>query len=68
MPFVVKSTGPTGNVCWLTDPDVDGFRTLGVRSRAEAFATETDARVAIAKMPQPFETAGIIFSVQSADH
>jgi hypothetical protein len=67
MRFVVKATGRTGNVCWLTEPGLDGFRTISVRNKAGLFATETEARVAIATMPQPFDTAGIIFSVQSAD-
>jgi len=65
MPFVVRITGHTGNVTWLTRPNKDGIRTLGIRSKADVFATETDARVAIATMPQPFKESGLIFSIES---
>jgi hypothetical protein len=40
MPYVVKITGRTGNVTWLTRPNADGFRTLGIRAKADIFATE----------------------------
>ena len=40
-------------------------RTLSTRERAEVFPTETGARVAIAKMPQTFKEAGLIFSIES---
>jgi hypothetical protein len=28
MPYVVKATGATGNVCWLSAANAEGFRTL----------------------------------------
>jgi hypothetical protein len=67
MPFVVKATGRTGNVCWLTAANAKGFRTIGIREQAHVFATEVDARVAIAVMAGPFKKTGIVFSVEVAD-
>jgi|HubBroStandDraft_6_1064221.scaffolds.fasta_scaffold808441_1 hypothetical protein len=64
---VVKSTGPTGHVCWLTVARADGIRTIGPRSLADTFPTEVDARIAIAWMPQAFATYGIVFTVESSE-
>jgi hypothetical protein len=33
-PFVVKITGPTGDVRWLASPSVDEIRTLSTRKRS----------------------------------
>ncbi len=67
MPFVVKATGRTGNVCWLTAANAKGIRTIGIRKQADVFATETDVRVAIAVTAGPLRSTGIIFSIESAD-
>jgi hypothetical protein len=67
MPFVVKSTGRTGNVCWLTRPRADGIRTIGPRAMADTFTAELDARIAIALMPEVFTVAGTVFSVEVDD-
>jgi hypothetical protein len=63
-PFIVKITSPTGHKFWLTAPNVEGIRTLGIRDQAEVFTTEMNARVAIATMPQPFKQAGLVFSIE----
>jgi hypothetical protein len=65
--FVVRVTGRTGTVCWLSAPNADGVRTLTTRAKADAFPTMTDARVAIAKTPHEFSDVGLVFSVVSAD-
>ena len=62
MRFVVKATGLTGNVNWLSAPDPEGVRSLVPREMADVFQTEAEAHVAIAKMPHAFK--GIIFSVE----
>jgi len=67
MPFVVKATGITGNVCWLSAANEGGFRTLATREWADVFQTVVDAHTAIAKLPRAYEDIGLIFSVQSAD-
>jgi len=67
MAYVVKSTGPTGNICWLTIARANGIRTIGPRSFADTFPTEVDARIAIAWMPQAFTTYGILFTVESSE-
>jgi hypothetical protein len=51
----------------LGNVEADGFRTLGIRTKADTFSTEIDARVAIATMPQPFKEAGGTFSIEAAD-
>jgi hypothetical protein len=65
--FIVKATGRTGNVCWLTAANAKGIRTTGIRRQADVFATEVDARVAIALTAGPFKRTGIVFSVETAD-
>jgi hypothetical protein len=67
MPFVVKLTGRSGAISWLSTPNVDGLRTLVVRKTAEVFQTYEDAHVAIRKMPLDIGKRGTIFSVESAD-
>jgi hypothetical protein len=67
MAFVVKATGRTGTVCWLSAGNEDGFRTLATRVDAGVFQTVVDARTAIAKLPRAFVDIGLIFSVESAD-
>ena len=67
MPFVVKATGRTGNVCWLTAANAKGIRTIGIRKQADVFATDADARMAIALTAGPFKKTGMVFSVEVAD-
>ena len=67
MPFVVKLTGRSGAISWLSTPNVDGIRTLVVRKGAEVFKTYEDAHVAIRKMPLDTDRSGLIFWVKSAD-
>jgi hypothetical protein len=67
MLFVIKATGPTDEITWLTPANADQVRTLGPRSEAQVFHTRTDAALAIAQMPQPLKTAGVTFSVEFAD-
>jgi hypothetical protein len=65
--YVVKATGRTGNVCWLTAANAKGIRTIGIREQADVFTTEIDARMAIAVTAGPFKMTGIVFSVESAE-
>jgi hypothetical protein len=65
--YIVKATGRTGNVCWLTAANAKGIRTIGIRKQADVFATQADARMAIALMLGPFQRTGIIFTVESAE-
>jgi hypothetical protein len=67
MPFVVKATGRTANVCWLTAANAKGIRTIGIREQADIFATEVDARVAIALTIAAFKRTGIVFTVEAPD-
>ena len=67
MAFVVKATGRTGTVCWLSPADKAGFRTLATRELADVFQAARDVHIAIAKLPRAFEDCGLIFSVKSAD-
>jgi hypothetical protein len=67
MAFVVKATGRTGTVCWLSAANKKGFRTLATREDAGVFPTVVDARTAIVTLPRALEDAGLIFSVESAD-
>lgn len=64
MASVVKLTGRTGFVCWLSTPNAKGFRTLAPREHADVFQTIEDAQAAIAKLPRAFEDAGLLFSVE----
>jgi hypothetical protein len=66
MAFVVKATGRTGNVCWLSAANKDGFRTLATREDADVFPASREAHIAIAKLPRAFEEV-VTFSVKSAD-
>jgi hypothetical protein len=68
MAFVVKATGRTGAVCWLSAANEAGFRSLATREWADVFQAARDAHIAIAKLPRAFEDCGLIFSVKSADH
>jgi hypothetical protein len=65
--FVVKATGRTGSICWLTAANAKGIRTLGIRKQADVFATEVDAHVAMALTAASFKRTGIVFSIESAD-
>jgi hypothetical protein len=65
--FVVKATGRTGHIHWLSVANKDGFRTIAARAMAGVFETETDARIAIAKLPRAFGDVGLIFYVERAD-
>jgi hypothetical protein len=67
MPFVVKAMGKTGAICYLSDANEAGFRTLATREMAGVFQTAEDAHAAIAKLPRAFEDAGLIFYVERAD-
>jgi hypothetical protein len=67
MPFVIKAMGRTGTVCWLSDANEAGFRTLATREMAGVFQTAADAQTAIAKLPRAFRDAGLIFYVERAD-
>jgi hypothetical protein len=67
MAFVVKATGRTGTVCWLSAANESGFRTLATRDDAGVFPTVTDAHTAIAKLPRAFGDIGLFFSVESVD-
>jgi len=64
MPFVVRATGRTGTISWLSRANDDGFRTLVARDMADVFQTVTDAHTAIAKLPRAFEDAGLSFEVR----
>jgi hypothetical protein len=67
MPFIVKATDPGGNVTWISRPNVDGFRSLVDRQLAEIFRDQSEACLAIDKMPRTFKDDGVILSVHSAD-
>jgi hypothetical protein len=67
MAFVVKATGRTGTVCWLSAANEKGFRTLSNRAWADVFQNVVDARTAIAKLPRAFVDIGLTFSVESVD-
>jgi hypothetical protein len=61
MGFVVKAVGQTGTVCWLSEADATGFRSLAPRSMAGVFNTVQDAQTAIVKLPRAFRDAGLVF-------
>ena len=65
--FVVKLTGRTNFACWLSAPNSEGFRSLGLRENAEIFQTLAEAHTAIAKMPRAFSDAGLVFSVEALE-
>jgi len=67
MPFVVKAVGRRGTVCYLSEANEIGFRTLATREMAGVFQTVADARTAIAKLPRAFKDVGLIFYVERAD-
>jgi hypothetical protein len=67
MGFVVKATTRGGQSLWVSKPGVDELRTLVPRERADVFKTQTDAHVAIGKMPRVFEGMGYIFAVEVDD-
>jgi hypothetical protein len=67
MPFVVKLTGHTGVVCWLSAPNTEGIRTLVTRENAGLFQRHEDAHVAIGKMPLDTDRSGLVFWVESAN-
>jgi hypothetical protein len=64
MPFVVKATGTTGTICWLSPAGEAGLRALATREWADVFPTVADARVAIAKLPGAFVDTGLAFTVE----
>jgi len=65
--FVVRATGATGTVCWLSAANEDGFRALTSREHADVFQTFGDAYEASIKLPGAFADTGLLFSVES-DH
>jgi len=65
MAFVVKATGRTGTVCWLSAANDKGFRTLATRAWADVFETYEDAHTAIGILPQAFADV-VTFSIESA--
>jgi hypothetical protein len=65
--FIVRATTRGGQSLWVSSPGADDLRTLIIRDRAEVFATQTDAHIAIGKMPRVFEGRGYIFAVEVAD-
>jgi hypothetical protein len=67
MAYVVKATGTTGTICWLSPANEKGFRTLATREWAEVFSTLDDAHDAIVKLPRAFVDTGLKFSVELAD-
>ena len=67
MGFVVKLSGRSGGLCWLSAPTSKGIRILVRRQRAEVFETEEDARIAVEKMPPTFIKSGFSFSIESAE-
>jgi hypothetical protein len=64
--FVVKATGRTGFVCWLSAANEAGSRLLAPREMADVFLTAEDAHAAIV-ISRSFEHTGLVFSVESAD-
>jgi hypothetical protein len=62
--FVVRATGATGTY-WLSEPNDKGLRSLVPRERAAVFQTINSAGVAIDQMPHAFESASIIFTVET---
>ena len=66
MPFVIKMTTPSNNVCWVSAAKSFGARTLGPREKAELFPTQAAAHAAIASIPQSIAGTGVIFSIHSA--
>jgi hypothetical protein len=67
MGFVVKATAHSGRSLWVSRPGVDELRTLVSRAEADVFETQTDAHIAIGKMPRVFEGRGYIFEVEVDD-
>ena len=67
MGFVVKLSGGSGGLCWLSAPTAKGIRMLVRHQRAEVFETKDDARIAVEKMPPTFIKSGFSFSIESAD-
>lgn len=67
MGFVIKATSRGGRPLWVSPPGIDELRALVPRERADVFETQTDAHVAIGKMPRVFERMGYIFAVGVAD-
>jgi hypothetical protein len=67
MGFVVKLSGRSGGLCWLSAPTAKGIRILVRRQKAEVFETEVHARIAVEKMPPTFIRSGFAFSIESAD-
>ena len=66
MSFLVKVIARTGNVTWLSNLGLEGFRTLVSREKADEFRTRIEAFTAIAKLPRTFDNAGFLLSVESA--
>jgi hypothetical protein len=67
MGFVVKALGRTGTVCWLSEADETGSRSLATRSMAGVFNTIQDAQTAIVKLPRAYQDAGLVFYIERAD-
>jgi hypothetical protein len=67
MGFVVKLSGRSGGLCWLSAPTAKGIRILVRRQKAEVFETPEDARSAVEKLPPAFIRFGFTFSIESAD-
>ena len=66
--FVIKATGPGGQVMWA-GPLVAGHRRgFGALASAQVFTTQSDAHATIGEIPLAFDRAGFVFSVESAAH
>jgi len=61
--YVVKANGPAG-VSWLSAANDAGQRSLVSREQADLFPDVKYARTAIARLPQGFKDAGVLFLVQ----
>jgi hypothetical protein len=67
MPFVIKMTLPTGNVCWVCAAKSFGVRTFGPREKAELFKRPADAQAVIANLPRSLLDGGTVLSVEATD-
>jgi hypothetical protein len=67
MQFVIRVTAAHRHFCWLGEQSVSGIRQLAIREDAVVFATRQDAESAIEEMPDAFDLAGMVFSVESAN-
>jgi len=66
MPFVIKMTTPSNNVCWVSTAKSFGARTFGPKEKAEIFKRQADAHAVIANLPRSVLYGGAVFSVEGA--